>query len=314
MSQPRKHYYVPQFYLAGFTKDSSPDSPLYVCDQGQLKSWKSTPRQSAHQRDFHRVATAPGGDEMAIEKSLGTIEGNWATVLKTIVHNGSLPDGEAFGELMMFVAFMAVRVPRIRDTISTFLSDVSKTQLLASLAHDSGQRAFRQSLNASGASVSDEDFVRFIEFARSGEYDIDFEKTWHVKQMVEMGVALGPILSRRQWQLWPVAADVPDLFCSDSPVTPSWIIPPPSPLLTPAFGLKNTIVSVPLHRRLALVGVFEDDLPETELDVKGVASINSMTGCHANQIYSSEADFIWMTRQHEIGHAADLLRQLQESK
>lgn len=251
---------------------------------------------------------------MAIEKSLGTIEGNWATVLKTIVHDGCLPDGEAFRELMMFVAFMAVRVPRIRNTISTFLSDVSKAQLLALLANDSGQRAFRRSLDASGASVSDEDFGRFIEFARSGEYDIDFEKTWHVKQMVEMGVALGPVLSLRQWQLWPVAADVPDLFCSDSPVTPSWLIPPPSPLITPAFGFRSTIVSVPLHRRLALVGVFEDNLPETELNDKGVAAINSMTGCQANQIYSSESDFIWMTRQHEIGHTADLLRQLQESK
>lgn len=49
---PRKHHYVPQFYLAGFTLDGSSESPLFVCDQEQSKTWKSTPKQSAHRRDF----------------------------------------------------------------------------------------------------------------------------------------------------------------------------------------------------------------------------------------------------------------------
>jgi len=314
MNQPIKHHYVPQFYLAGFTQAGLKNAEFHVLDQSLKKNWRSTPKGSGFKENFYRIKNSSDGDEMAIEKKLADLEGSWASVLRDTIQSGKLPTGEAFEELMMFVAFLAARVPGIRDNIAASMNDVFKSMIQLWCSSEQEKTSLRQTLNSSGTTMGDEEFAKLVEFGKGGEYDVSLEQTFYIKQIFEIGIPLTGLLSRRNWQLWPVADNAPDLICSDSPVAPSWIIPPPSMLLPPAFGLKSTIVSVPLHRRLALVGVFEEGLPEAELDAKGVAAINSMTGCHANKIYSSEPDFVWMTRQHEMGHAADLLRQLQESK
>ena len=47
-NRPRKHHYVPAFYLAGFTMSGSDEDRLCVFDQSQIKSWPSSPRNAGH--------------------------------------------------------------------------------------------------------------------------------------------------------------------------------------------------------------------------------------------------------------------------
>jgi hypothetical protein len=43
-NQSRKHHYVPEFYLAGFTESGTDDGRLHVLDKEQLRQWPSTPK------------------------------------------------------------------------------------------------------------------------------------------------------------------------------------------------------------------------------------------------------------------------------
>ena len=73
MAQDRKHHYVPAFYLAQFTESRSDDGNLWVFDGQQIRSWKSTPRETGHERDFNRI-DVPDVDPLAIEKDVfGTL-------------------------------------------------------------------------------------------------------------------------------------------------------------------------------------------------------------------------------------------------
>ena len=128
-----------------------------------------------------------------------------------------------------------------------------------------------------------------------------------------MAVTLAPLLSLRKWCLWIADEAAPDLICSDSPVAPTWAVPMPGPM-SPAFGTPNTIVSVPLNRRIALMSMIEEELPATSLDRDGVAAVNSMRVMYANQLYSSELDFVWTMADYRVGDAAQLLAALGEKK
>jgi hypothetical protein len=77
-------------------------------------------------------------------------------------------------------------------------------------------------------------------------------------------------------------------------------------LISPAFGTPNTIVSVPLNRRLALVGVLDEELPSIEMDRDEIAAVNSMTGMYANQLFSPEPDFVWTMKDYSVGSLQDL--------
>jgi len=83
----------------------------------------------------------------------------------------------------------------------------------------------------------------------------------------------------------------------------------PGPM-SPAFGTPNTIVSVPLNKRMAMVSMIEEELPHIRLDRQGVAAVNSMTAMYAGQLYSSEPDFVWIMKDGEVGNAANLLEAL----
>lgn len=309
--QPRKHHYVPQFYLAGFTMSDSKEGDLYVLDRGQRKTWKSTPKGTAHKRDFHAIDAGPDGDEMAVEKTLGQLEGQWSASLASVIESESLPEDESFGDLMLFVAFMAVRVLRMRDILSDFIDRVSKTQIQLMLATDEGRASFRKTLAQLGHTMSDEDFEQLLQFGKSDEYTVNYEQTWHVQEMVRVATTLAPLLGLRKWCLWIAGDSAPDLICSDSPVAPTWAVPMPGPI-SPAFGTPNTIVSLPLNRRVALVSMIEETLPQIRLDRNGVASVNSMTAMYAKQLYSPEPDFVWTMKDHSVGNAAQLLRVLDE--
>jgi hypothetical protein len=164
-----------------------------------------------------------------------------------------------------------------------------------------------------GHKISDEGFEQLVSFGQCEEYDVNFDQTWHVQEMVRMAVTLEPLLSLRKWCLWIADETAPDLICSDSPVAPTWAVPMPG-AMSPAFGTPNTIVSVPLNRRIALVSMIEEQLPATNLDRGGVAAVNSMTAMYANQLYSSEPDFVWTMAKYRVGNADQLLNALGEKK
>lgn len=304
--QPRKHHYVPQFYLAGFTKNGCKDGELYVLDKERGKIWTSTPKGSAHKRDFHAIEPAPGGDPMGVEKSLAQVEGQWSAALAAVIDKRVLPEDDSFGDLMMFVAFMAVRVVRIRNILSNFIDRVSKAEIQLMLATKEGQEHFRKTLEELGHEMSDDEFEQLVSFGKGDEYDVNFEQTWHVQEMVRMAVTHAPLLSLRKWSLWIAEDSSPDLICSDSPVASTWAIPMPGPM-PPAFGTPNTIVSVPINRQIVLVSMIEEELPAISLDRDGVATVNSMTAMYANQLYSSEPDFVWTTSNYRVGNASELL-------
>ena len=110
-------------------------------------------------------------------------------MLRNVLEQLSLPNDDTFGDLMMFIAFMAVRVPRIREKISNFHDEVRRKEEFA-----------RKWLEQQGHQV---------ESAAENDFD-KFDQTWHVQQMIRMAIELGSWLSLRQWNLWIAEDQAPD--------------------------------------------------------------------------------------------------------
>lgn len=301
--QPRKHHYVPNFYLAGFTKSESDNGELYVLDQAQRRQWKSTPANTARQTDYYAINAKPGSDEMVVEKLLGDIEGKCSVVIKWLIEHRKLPDGQDLDVLLNFVALMAVRVPAIRNTISNFTDEVLKALSRTMVASEHGWKQFMQANDGVEAAngVTHEEMKKFID---SDDYTIDLEQSWHVGTMLQMGSVLVPVLAERSWSVWIANEDAPDLICSDRPVCLRWRSPQPFP---PGFGHKNTVVTIPIGKRIAIAGQFEEPPLTFMMDAEDVGTVNRLTREYANQLYSSEADFALTMAAGRIGSASDLL-------
>jgi hypothetical protein len=72
MNEPRKHHYLPQFYLAGFTKTDARDGRLWVFDKRKLKQWATSPADAAAIRDYNTLDKVARGQRTAVEEAITT--------------------------------------------------------------------------------------------------------------------------------------------------------------------------------------------------------------------------------------------------
>ncbi|MCP5104868.1 MAG: DUF4238 domain-containing protein, partial [bacterium] len=164
--EPRRHHYIPEFYLANFTSTGQKDDFLWVLDKKQAKQWKAIPKNIAHQRDFYRIDV----DELEpsyIETALSEIEEKAAPVMKEMSERCNLPKGDDFIILMNFVALMAVRVPRPRNNMSDFISKICKSYLRLTTATPERWESTASELKKKGCGndrdVSYEKMKRFVD-------------------------------------------------------------------------------------------------------------------------------------------------------
>ncbi len=309
-NRPRKHHYVQSSYLAGFTATGSKEGCLYVFDQGQIRSWQSTPENAGHNRDFYAVDLGPDVDPACFESEvLARLEGEFSRVIRRSVECESLPQGRDMDVLLNFVAVMATRTPRIRRLVGQVTDLVLKATMQSVVASPESWQNFRDHLREAGLQIGEDEFEQMRELIVSGEYEVDLDRTSHVQKIVELVDAMLPVLAERRWSLGIAASGTPDFVCSDAPVS---LAP------TDRFGsgdelhLANhhTLLSIPLTRRTVLLGCCEKRPPMFRVTEFGVLSTNSMTISEAKHIFSKEEDFAYLGSDREMKRKSDLERSL----
>ena len=83
MNVPRKHHYVPNFYLKGFTKEGTEDGRIWVTDTKLKNQWPSSPKNSASEKDFYRAQLVQHPDPMWFEKLMANqVEPQLSSILQ----------------------------------------------------------------------------------------------------------------------------------------------------------------------------------------------------------------------------------------
>jgi len=127
MPQPRKHHYLPQFYLRGFTADSThlfqieKDSGKYFC--GNIKDLAAI-------RDFHIDDGENTDDPQHIEKALAQLESAHAQDLANLLRDG-ISNVAALGEIVGLLSMLRMRVPAVKAYIQSSLASQVKAKFHA---------------------------------------------------------------------------------------------------------------------------------------------------------------------------------------
>jgi hypothetical protein len=129
---PRKHHFVPQFYLRGFVgaKDQ-----LFVVDRPTERTFRTLPKNVAAERDFNRVEVE-GMDPHAVEKALAKFEGEVAPALERVKAARSLENKEDRDAIINLLSALAIRNPRQRSTINAFVGEIAQRVAESGLASE----------------------------------------------------------------------------------------------------------------------------------------------------------------------------------
>ena len=307
----RKHHYLPQFYLAGFTDSQAKDGTLHVFDKEQCKQWETTPAATAWERDLYMLEA---GDEKVdlLEKLNADYEALVAPILAQVRANCTLPDGDAMGILIGFVAMMEVRVPTFRDSLNHNMANLANAMVRTHLATRERWQETLQAMKAAGYVAPEVGYEEMLDFVERGDYELTVHQNFYLEMVGTSWYTMTQILANRHWSRLSTGSDT-EFVCSDSPLSIIWLHDDHPRWAQPGFGLGGTEVVLPISSSVALASRFEDDLPESlEVDRANVARINSRTiKAPARFIYSRLAQFSWFLRQGIVGGPEELVRHLQ---
>ena len=307
----RNHHYIPQSYLRGFLDPSLKKEQLHVIDKIERRHFVTSPRNVGSQRDFNRV-DIPGRPIDALEKLFAEIDGEVARVLKYIAKNETLPGDTDRHTLFYFVALLYGHNPQLRNRMANFETEIRKRVMRLLLSSPERYESYRQEKRTAGEELPEhEEVKRFVEEDR---FDIKYGHGHHLKYELDtIQDAVLPLLSQRQWPLLIAGEDTSNFVCSDRPVALvcTDANPPDNPYhpyARPGLGMRNTELTVPLNRRMALVAAFENGFDVATLNEYDIAVLNARTidSAAEKQIYCSNLDFKFLDNG-EVKSGGDLV-------
>jgi len=126
MAQKRRHHYVPQFYLRGFSDPATPagHTPfLWVLDKHSGAVARRAPQNLAHAIGFYAANTPQGVDYETLENELSQIESRAAFELRRYLSAEEGKRGAIQPGLATFISWLAARVPAFRRAAEEQWSD-----------------------------------------------------------------------------------------------------------------------------------------------------------------------------------------------
>ena len=217
MATPKRHHYLPQFYLERFCRDGL----LWVYDREKNEYRQQTPINTALENQ-HYTAVGPDGQKHTdIEKLLSFIEGKTAPIIEKIDKKEKI-NPEEKEMLATFISFLKVRVPDFEKTINEANEKMLKKVSQFLFSSEESTAAFikkfeRDTGKASGILPKD-----LMEFVQGDHYTVNFQREMYLSMMVEMGQKTIIYLLNMDW-LFLQSPDVTSFITSDSPFI---LIPP----------------------------------------------------------------------------------------
>jgi len=298
MSNARNHHYVSKFYVAGFTKSGGSKAKIHVFDKADNKTFETNPRNIASQRDFNRVDIE--GNENAVESSLSTFEDRAAIAFKRINDSQEFSNKNDFSILMNFICLLAIRNPMLRQTFGDFQKELFQNVADLGVSNEKIYNSQIKKMEESTGkkyNISYDDMKTFIE---GKKYTIKLPNHNFVATELSVFDDILPYFFKRRWTLLVSDAEIGEFVTSDHPVT--LISSSDNSNTHLGFGLKNTEVSFPISRYLAIVGVFEDLLPPVmKANKRLVADLNGRAVNYSmRHIFSAHKNFNYLDLDGEI--------------
>ncbi|MCW5713899.1 MAG: DUF4238 domain-containing protein [Bauldia sp.] len=294
-STAKRHHYVPEFYLKGFAVPRKKEHQTTVIDRSG-RTFATAIKNVAAETGFNAI---DGPQPDVVENAFASIEAEFAPALARIAAAKSLANDQDREILMYFIAWLAIRNPRFRETFRQFQANVSKQIVDLSLASRERWEGQVKQMEAAGVRKGPAvDYEVVKEFHESGKYKIEVPVERHLEIAAPAVDAVFPHLMRRGWTLMSPSSAAGEFISSDHPVCLTWSDPArQAGFYGPGFGLEGTTVVVPLRHDLAAIGtfggreVFLDGLKEIN-----AARVNRTVAAYAlRQVYARGYGFVYAT-------------------
>ena len=205
-SPPRRHHYISQFLMRGFSE--APDAknpPIWRLEKKTGRPNRSSVDSDAVVRDFYKLKEVPGVEPTKIEKDLAMIEGIAAGHLERLLTGAELGKVDR-SELATYLMLQHRRTPRGRQWFVEMYEHMSKLIMEVNVNRIDNTDGIREFLAREGHDASDEAVEAFrkdvIDSWREGRVVVEATSDHEVLGMFTAGNEIAvSIASQMTWTL-----------------------------------------------------------------------------------------------------------------
>lgn len=277
MSDPKRHHYVPAFYLAGFTVDRNRDASFSVYDREKNEFRTQTPDTSAHQRYYYATETPEGKRDFSVETFFSGFENAAKPLIDKLEQEGIITDDER-ATLALFFALLHTRVPQFERTSNEIYDAMQKAlNRIRYRSPDDVRQAMDELEREQGIKIPATAESAFA-LLTGEELKFAAHRNETIATMIRMAIDVGGHLNQFMWHV--IHATPNSQFLTiDAPVV---VLPPPDWTGDCGYGFltPGAMTFLPLTARCALFmentafGLDHRVMPEEGIHInnKGIVS------------------------------------------
>ena len=206
---PKRHHYLPQFYLRGFLKHNRNQLTAIKIDNGDF--FKTDPKNIGCETDWNRICD----DRTSVEEHFAKIDGATSQILNKIAKDEALPtETDDIALLFYFLARLSIHNPSIRESLK--MAEIDRFKHFGRWKTSSPGIYYETRKDQDPQElIPYEHMKRFIE---KNKYKINFDHGYFLKHETKLiEEELIPILCNLQWTLLIAKDPTENFVCSDRP-------------------------------------------------------------------------------------------------
>jgi hypothetical protein len=279
LSDPKRHHYVPRFYLRRFTDESG---LLWVYDRkkdGQCRG--QTPENTTVANRFYGYVRADGTYTDEIERSLAAIESEVAMVLERWDQAGHTTTPDEIALMAQFLGLMHTRVPRSVKAAKEFreIWAIEFAKLLGE-RRDWIEAFFKEHPPHAAMPITVDQMMESLREADE-RFEVAVDAKSALAESLSVAHAIAAQLADLNWCLCKASAKR-QFVTSDSPLC-VFAATRGGALLGAGFGLPQIEVSFPISPSTCLLADRRHNQSRLALSAEKVEVLNKRMAMHAER-------------------------------
>ena len=194
LSIPRRHHYLPRFYLERFTRDGE----LWVFDRVTKEFRLQTPINTAVERDFYAASPMGQIEGTEVEALLSLLEGEAGPALERLDRRASLSFEDRVN-VAYFAAFLRTRTPEFADGANRLTDALVKQMARRDFASPARARAVLRKIASTSGSMDVSSVHELCTAMREGRFGITLSKNHRLLLTLQMASEVAQRFMQMGW-------------------------------------------------------------------------------------------------------------------
>lgn len=247
MSTPKRHHYLPEFYLKGFSRNKI----LFVYDRELNEYREQTPKDTAVISHYYTLKDDEGKKNLEIETFLSQLEGDTKPIIEKLEIGETISEEEK-NVLSIFVSFLMNRVPDFEKSENDLHKKLIQMMGDMMFCDEKRTKSVMDQYEQDTGKKLDVSPKEVFDFHKSVPHEYKIHRNLSLETMCKVSFDIANYFRQMDWRLLRAPHET-SFITTDNP----FVLLPPANHKSNIYGvgilMRGTKKIVPLTQNLCLV-------------------------------------------------------------